>query len=615
MDEAATAALRADNAALDARCAANPREATNFAALLRRTPHTQKVTWLWNSALLNNATLVRLQLADGLSPRIIYPEYANSSVLHAATEQGAIEVVRLLLEAGADANCCDYAGNSPLANAIGYSQLDCVRELIPHTDLRTFMYSAIGGNVLHDSIFANQPEIFKLLLPHFADNIDICTIKGRPPAPTGGPYNITPLHLACHGGHHAMVKALLAAGASRTAHDSNSFSCLHSAAHGGHLACVTLLIGRPENQKMSPAEIDIRDSKERTPLFMAAMNGHRYCCAALLAASADPAIAAINGRTALDVAKHFHPGNQELIELLECRGGGPAPLLCAGCGASDKRLHACTACQSASFCSDACMAQFWPVHMAECMRIQAANEEQTRTWRALRWPCVGVRLAAESVDKAAVDAAAKQLLATAATEAVAKAAAERQRFADAQAAADAAMAELLAEEAASSASAAAAKAKSAKAKAKKKVKAKGGAGPSGAAEEPQDEPQDEPAAPVPAPAAALAQPLAAPPQQPQLRDVPPSPAPAPPPAAQQLAAPSFESLFPWLVVPEAPRPALVPLDAPHEDDLLCVCCLDAPRDTALAGCAGVHADAVCSDCAALLLSRPLPSCPLCRASC
>ena len=177
------------------------------------------------------------------------------------------------------------------------------------------------------------------------------------------------------------------------------------------------------------------------------------------------------------------------------------------------------------------------------------------------------------------------------------------------------MAELLAEEAASSASAAAAKAKSAKAKAKKKVKAKGGAGPSGAAEEPQDEPQDEPAAPVPAPAAALAQPLAAPPQQPQLRDVPPSPAPAPPPAAQQLAAPSFESLFPWLVVPEAPRPALVPLDAPHEDDLLCVCCLDAPRDTALAGCAGVHADAVCSDCAALLLSRPLPSCPLCRAPC
>ena len=63
-----------------------------------------------------------------------------------------------------------------------------------------------------------------------------------------------------------MVKALLAAGALRTAHDNNSVSCLHAAACFGHLACVTLLIGRPENLKMSPAEINARDSMWRTPL-------------------------------------------------------------------------------------------------------------------------------------------------------------------------------------------------------------------------------------------------------------------------------------------------------------------------------------------------------------
>ena len=87
------------------------------------------------------------------------------------------------------------------------------------------------------------------------------------------------------------------------------------------------------------------------------------------------------GLTALDVAKEYHPGNQELIELLECRGGGPAPLLCAGCGASDKRLRACSACGSAAFCSDACMAQAWTTgtHKAECKRIQAVNEEKTRS--------------------------------------------------------------------------------------------------------------------------------------------------------------------------------------------------------------------------------------------
>ena len=377
MSEAAMAALRAEDAALNACCAASPREAANYAALLRRTPRADKEGWLLNNALDNHATLVRLLLADGLSPSTTLPEQGNSSLLHAAAQRGAIDVVRLLLEAGADANYCGEAGSTPLAEAVVRGQLACARELIPHTDLR--ICNASGNNVLHASIVTNQPEIFKLLLPHFADDIDVRTIKPHPPANPDGPYGNTPLQLACQGGYHAIVKALLAAGASRTAHDNDSFSCLHFAAQNGHLACVTLLIGRPENQKMNPAEIDARANQGQTALVLAAIGGHRYCCAALLAAGADPAVAIPSGQTALDAAKQYHPGNQELIELLECRGGGPAPLLCAGCGASDKRLRACSACGSASFCSNAFMAQFWPVHKAECKRIQAANEEKTRS--------------------------------------------------------------------------------------------------------------------------------------------------------------------------------------------------------------------------------------------
>jgi len=368
----------AQDAALNARCAANPREAANYAARLRRTPRDEIERLLFNSAFFNHAALMRLLLADGLSPSTTLPEQSNVSVLHVAALSGAIDLVRLLLEAGADANCCDRLGSTPLQTAIIHGQLTCARELIPRTDLLHF--NASGNNVLHSSIISNQPEIFKLLLPHFVDNIDVRTIKSRPPGNPNKPYNATPLMLACAGGHHAMVKALLAAGGSRTAHNTESFSCLHFAAQNGHLSCVTLLIGRPENQKMSAAEIDARANQGQTALYLAAANGHRYCCAALLAAGADPAAAAHGGFTAVDIAKHFHPGNQELFELLECRGGGPAPLLCAGCGASDKRLRACSACGSASFCSAACLAQAWTTgtHKAECLRIQAANEEKTR---------------------------------------------------------------------------------------------------------------------------------------------------------------------------------------------------------------------------------------------
>ena len=379
MSEAALAALRAENTALNARCAANPREAANYAALLRRTPHAEKAKWLFSCAFYNLVALVRLLLADGFSSNTTCAEWGDRTPLHAAASGGAIEMVRFLLEAGADANSCDSFGNTSLMDAICHGHLACARELVPHTDLR--IYSVDGMNVMHDSIICNQPEIFKLLLPHFADDIDVRTIKKRPPADPDGPYNSTPLIFACQGGYHAMVKALLAAGASRTACRSDSVSCLHIAAHFGHLACLTLLMGRPENQKVSPAEIDARDSKGQTPLFLGALGGHRYCCAALLATGADVSIANGVGATALDVAKECHPGNKELIELLECRGGGPAPLLCAGCGASDKRLRACSACGSASFCSNACMAQAWTTgtHKAECKRIQAANEEKARS--------------------------------------------------------------------------------------------------------------------------------------------------------------------------------------------------------------------------------------------
>ena len=180
------------------------------------------MNWLINSAINNHATLVRLLFAEGLSPSTISP--AGNSLLHIAAGYGSIDVVRLLMEAGADANSFDSLGNTPLLLALSHGQLACARELIPHTDLRIF--NASGSNVLHGSIIANQPEIFKLLLPHFADNVDVRTAKPRLPADPGRPYNNTPLLLACQAGHHAMVKALLAAGASRTAHDSNSTDLL-----------------------------------------------------------------------------------------------------------------------------------------------------------------------------------------------------------------------------------------------------------------------------------------------------------------------------------------------------------------------------------------------------
>ena len=116
---------------------------------------------LSNSIICDHAALVRLLLADGFTPNTI--KSGTNSLLYLAAGNGSIDVLRLLLEAGADPNSGDDLGNTPFRAATTNGKLACARELIPRTDLRIF--SASGHNVLHGSIISNQPEIFKLLLP------------------------------------------------------------------------------------------------------------------------------------------------------------------------------------------------------------------------------------------------------------------------------------------------------------------------------------------------------------------------------------------------------------------------------------------------------------------
>ena len=153
MSEAALAAQRAEWAARNARCAASLCEAAQFAATLRHAPHAEKENWLVNSAIYNHAALVRLMLADGLSPNT---NKDGQSLMYTAAGHGSIDVLRVLLEAGAEANSFDSLGNTPLQTAIIHGKLACARELIPHTDLLHF--NAGGNNALLPASSATSPK-------------------------------------------------------------------------------------------------------------------------------------------------------------------------------------------------------------------------------------------------------------------------------------------------------------------------------------------------------------------------------------------------------------------------------------------------------------------------
>jgi ankyrin repeat protein len=95
------------------------------------------------------------------------------------------------------------------------------------------------------------------------------------------------------------------------AKDSASGTPLHVAAIHGQLACVTHLLGRPDNPKMTPAEVDTLTADGWTSLHNAASNGHERVCAALIKAGASLTAAPLNNVTPLQIARHYHPGNAE----------------------------------------------------------------------------------------------------------------------------------------------------------------------------------------------------------------------------------------------------------------------------------------------------------------
>jgi len=92
---------------------------------------------------------------------------------------------------------------------------------------------------------------------------------------------------------------------------------------------------------------------------------------------------------------------------------------------------------------------------------------------------------------------------------------------------------------------------------------------------------------------------------------PPTPLPPLPPPPPPAHTSELEQLFPWLAMADAAPPPAPP--APHEDEGLCVACLDAPACVQLKGCAELHPPALCAACERVMRQQGDTRCPLCRA--
>ena len=176
--------------------------------------------------------------------------------LHLAAIGGSPAVVRMLLAKGADPDAKDGLGETPLEQAARLDQIEVVDLLLPpgaaarsdllsgavvkgQTDLVKVLLehgaevnarSSQGATPLDDAALKGRVEVARLLLQHGAD------VKAR------NSYGGTPLHDAALGGHADVVELLLENGAAIDARDDSGATPLYQAAAWGRLEVVDLLL-------------------------------------------------------------------------------------------------------------------------------------------------------------------------------------------------------------------------------------------------------------------------------------------------------------------------------------------------------------------------------------
>ncbi|KAJ3343346.1 Ankyrin repeat domain-containing protein 55 [Gonapodya sp. JEL0774] len=178
----------------------------------------------------------------------------RTPAMWAATE-GKEEVVRMLVEMGADLQLEDESGATALhiASTIGHCQilLHTLRNfptLLRHRDHR-------GRTALHQAAAFGRSDVTELLIREGL-NLDAGDLEGR-----------APLHWAAAAGSAEVVEILLRAGAEVDIRDKSTTTALHEAAYSGDTETVRVLLHYG-------ADVKSEDVGGRTALHWAALKGN-----------------------------------------------------------------------------------------------------------------------------------------------------------------------------------------------------------------------------------------------------------------------------------------------------------------------------------------------------
>lgn len=239
----------------------------------------------------NDVEMVRMLIEAGADLTVRYQSEEN--ILGYAVDQNATEVVKMLIEAGAELEAGNKRGETPLFYAAAFG-----REALPiliqaGADVNTANND--GDTALMYAAKLGELEAIRLLIEAGADVNRVGPVGNTALIYAAGidrsqmqSYQVDDAMLT------AMVKEFLAAGADVNAANNYGITALIAAAQEGHTGAAELLIaaGADLNAKTTPDGF--------TPLMEAAKAGYAEVISLLLEAGSDPTLTDRVGRNAAE---------------------------------------------------------------------------------------------------------------------------------------------------------------------------------------------------------------------------------------------------------------------------------------------------------------------------
>ncbi|KAF5006590.1 hypothetical protein FDECE_7041 [Fusarium decemcellulare] len=225
----------------------------------------------------------------------------NQTALYSALHSNSVEVVRALLDHGADPNISASPGYSPLEVVVGKDHLQFTKLLLEYSvDLNismttgqppAFLATRLGctdvleellSHVDVDQICDNERVIHRACWSGWQRVVEkLIAMRANLDDPPVGTPKATPVALAAENGHHAILRALLIAGAAVESPVRGLSGPLHiAAAQGDMFACKLLL--------RAGCDVNIEGEEERTPLYIAADLDNGDVVELFVAHGADP---------------------------------------------------------------------------------------------------------------------------------------------------------------------------------------------------------------------------------------------------------------------------------------------------------------------------------------